>query len=131
MALGGVQFFLGREKDDDNDSDPEKDGPDLKQLRHGQQVGKKSKSRDRQIAAAKALLKKVISLLFKGLIPVERTKITISTCEFEFLSYSIITRSSGICRNIVLKASTEGILSPDHQSENRRSESCRPTNCFS
>ena len=60
MALGGVQFFLGTDKDDEKDSDSDDDIPDVKQLQHGQQVGKKSKSKDRQIAAAKALLKKVL-----------------------------------------------------------------------
>jgi protein SDA1 len=59
VAMGGVHFFLGRDNDDEKDSDSEDEVPDLKKLRHGQQVGKKTKSRDRQIAAAKALLKKV------------------------------------------------------------------------
>jgi protein SDA1 len=57
--MGGVQFFLGRDKDDEKDSESEDEGPDLKQLRHGQQVGKKTKSKERQVAAAKAILKKV------------------------------------------------------------------------
>ena len=57
--MGGVQFFIGRDKDDENDSESEDEGPDLKQLRHGQLVGKKTKSKERQIAAAKAMLKKV------------------------------------------------------------------------
>jgi protein SDA1 len=57
--LGGVQFFLGRDKDEEKDSDSDDDLPDMKRLKHGQQVGKKSKSKDRQLAAAKALLKKV------------------------------------------------------------------------
>jgi protein SDA1 len=60
VALGGVQFFLGTDKDDEKDSDSDDDIPDVKRLQHGQQVGKKSKSKDRQIAAAKALLKKVL-----------------------------------------------------------------------
>lgn len=60
--MGGVQFFLGRDKDDEKDSESEDEGPDLKQLRHGQQVGKKTKSKERQIAAAKAILKKVCIL---------------------------------------------------------------------
>jgi protein SDA1 len=59
VASGGVQFFLGRDKDDAKDSDSDDDLPDVTRLQHGQQVGKKSKSKDRQIAAAKALLKKV------------------------------------------------------------------------
>lgn len=65
MALGGVQFFLGRDKDDEKDSDSDSDGdlPDMKRLQHGQQVGKKSKSKERQLAAAKALLKKVFVTL--------------------------------------------------------------------
>jgi hypothetical protein len=88
--MGGVQFFLGRDKDDDDDSEPDDDGPDLKQLRHGQQVGKKTKSRERQITAAKALLKRVV-LLLQGINLVERTKDAISTSEFEFLGYSVIT----------------------------------------
>jgi hypothetical protein len=58
--MGGVQFFLGRDKDDEKDSDSDgDDGPNLKQLRHTQQVGKKTKSKERQIAAAQAFLKKV------------------------------------------------------------------------
>lgn len=57
--MGGVQFFIGRDKDDEKDSESEDEGPDLKQLKHGQQVGKKTKSKERQIAAAKAMLKKV------------------------------------------------------------------------
>ena len=57
--MGGVQFFLGRDKEDDKDSESDDDGPDLKQLRHTQQVGKKKKSKERQIEAAQALLKKV------------------------------------------------------------------------
>lgn len=61
MALGGVQFFLGRDKDDEKDSDSDDDLPDMKRLQHGQQVGKKSKSKERQLAAAKALLKKVLA----------------------------------------------------------------------
>jgi len=56
--MGGVQFFLGREKDDDKDSDSEDEGPDLKKLRHSGKVGKHTKSKERQIEAAKALLKK-------------------------------------------------------------------------
>jgi protein SDA1 len=57
--MGGVQFFLGRDKDDDKDSESDDDGPDLRQLRHSQLTGKKKKSKERQIEAAKALLKKV------------------------------------------------------------------------
>ena len=57
--MGGVQFFLGRDKDNDKDSESDDDGPDLKQLRHSQQLGKKKKSEERQIEAAKAILKKV------------------------------------------------------------------------
>lgn len=59
MALGGVQFFLGRDKDEENDSESEDEGPDIKQLRHGQTVGKKTKSKERQLKSAKAILKKV------------------------------------------------------------------------
>jgi protein SDA1 len=63
VALGGVRFFLGRDKDEeDKDSSGEdNDLPDLKKLRHGKEVGKKTKSKERQIAAAHALLKKVLS----------------------------------------------------------------------
>jgi protein SDA1 len=57
--MGGIQFFLGRDKDEDKGSESESEGPDLKHLQHGQQVGKKTKSKERQIAAAKALLRKV------------------------------------------------------------------------
>ena len=66
VALGGVQFFLGGDKDDAKDSDSDDDLPDVKRLQHGQQVGKKSKSKDRQIAAAKAILKKVPYPLWKS-----------------------------------------------------------------
>jgi len=59
VASGGVQFFLGRDKDDEKDSDSDDDVPDVKRLQHGQKVGKKSKSKERQLAAATALLKKV------------------------------------------------------------------------
>jgi len=62
VVLGGIQFFLGRDKDEEEkDSDFEGDDlPDLKKLRHGKDVGKKTKSKERQIAAAKALIKKVL-----------------------------------------------------------------------
>jgi protein SDA1 len=63
--MGGVQFFMGRNNDDDKDSDSEDDLPDMKSLRHAQEVGKKTKSKERQIALAKAVLKKV-SLLQKS-----------------------------------------------------------------
>lgn len=56
--MGGVQFFLGRDKDDEKDSESDDDGPDMQQLRHAKTVGKKTKSKERQIAAAKAILKK-------------------------------------------------------------------------
>lgn len=59
MALGGVQFFMGKDNEEDKDSDDDDDLPDLKALRHGQQVGKKTKSKERQLALAKAILKKV------------------------------------------------------------------------
>ena len=60
--MGGVQFFLGRDQDDEKDSESDDEGPDLKKLQHGQQIGKKKKSKERQIAAAKAILKKVAEL---------------------------------------------------------------------
>jgi protein SDA1 len=57
--MGGVQFFLGRDHDDEKDDDSDEDNvPDLKQLRHAKEVGKKTKSKERQLAAAKASLKK-------------------------------------------------------------------------
>ena len=59
VAMGGVQFFLGGDKDDEKDSSSEDEGPDLKQLKHGLQVNKKTKGKERQIAAAKAVLRKV------------------------------------------------------------------------
>jgi hypothetical protein len=59
VALGGVQFFLGREKEEEDDSEDDNEAPNLKQLRHGLTVGKKTKSKERQIMAAKAILKKV------------------------------------------------------------------------
>lgn len=49
---------MGRDNDEDKDSDSDDELPDLKALRHGQQVGKKTKSKERQIALAKAALKK-------------------------------------------------------------------------
>jgi protein SDA1 len=63
VALGGVRFFLGRDKDEEekDSSDEDNELPDLKKLRHGKEVGKKTKSKERQIAAAHALLKKVLS----------------------------------------------------------------------
>jgi len=69
VAMGGVRFFLGRDTDEgEKDSDEEGDDlPDLKKLRHGKEVGKKTKSRERQIAAAKALIKKVLESPFASL----------------------------------------------------------------
>jgi hypothetical protein len=57
--MGGVQFFMGKDHEDEKDSDDDDDLPDLKALRHGQLVGKKTKSKERQLALAKAVLKKV------------------------------------------------------------------------
>lgn len=62
--MGGVQFFLGQDSGDENDSDREDKGPDLKRLRHGKQVNKKTKSKERQVAAAKAFLKKVVFIFW-------------------------------------------------------------------
>lgn len=62
-----MQFFLGSDKEEGNDSESEDDGPNLKQLRHGQTVGKKTKSKERQIVAAKAILKKVNSIVYMSL----------------------------------------------------------------
>ena len=100
VALGGVQFFLGRDKDEeDKDSDDEdEDLPDLKKLRHAKEVGKKTKSKERQIAAAKALLKKVLSpteimsstTLIWGW-GLEGEEGSGETSEFEFLSDSFVT----------------------------------------
>jgi protein SDA1 len=61
VALGGVQFFLCRDtdKDEKDSSDEDGDLPDLKKLRHGKEVGRKTKSKERQIAVAKAMLRKV------------------------------------------------------------------------
>ena len=64
VVLGAVQFFLGRDKKEQEESESEDEGPDLKQLQHAHEVGKKKKSKERQLAAAKALLKKVIRPTF-------------------------------------------------------------------
>jgi protein SDA1 len=53
-----VQFFLGKDKDEEKDSESEDDVPDLKKLQHSRTVGKTRKSKERQIEAARALLKK-------------------------------------------------------------------------
>jgi hypothetical protein len=66
--MGGVQFFMGKDDDEDKDSDGDDDLPDLKALRHGQLVGKKTKSKERQLALAKAILKKVVISEFRMLI---------------------------------------------------------------
>ena len=88
--MGGVQFFLGHDQENDKESESEDDGPDLKQLRHGQQVGKKKKSKERQIAAAKALVKKVRQLKTK-LIWLERKKVKCEACQFEFFCHPFVT----------------------------------------
>jgi hypothetical protein len=97
--MGGVQFFMGKDSDDDKDSESEDDLPDLKALRHGQLVGKKTKSKERQIALAKAVLKKVPESFDKAqsLNRLERTQSTSKTARFEFLGNSFITRPSSLC----------------------------------
>lgn len=99
VAMGGVQFFLGREKDEEekDSEDEEDDLPDLKKLRHGKDVGKKTKSKERQIAAAKALIKKVQNspcFVVSGEaadVRVEREEGCCKTGKLEFLGDSFVT----------------------------------------
>jgi protein SDA1 len=98
VALGGVRFFLGRDKDEEEEDSGEEDNlPDLKKLRHGKEVGKKTKSKERQIAAAHAFIKKVLFPVAKVLeldeadLGVEREKGRRKTDVSEFLSDSSVT----------------------------------------
>jgi hypothetical protein len=58
VQSASLHFFLG-EDDDEDESDSEDEGPDIKALQHRREINKKTKSGDRKMAKAEKLAKKV------------------------------------------------------------------------
>jgi protein SDA1 len=69
VAIGGVRFFLGGDKEReelDDESSGEDDGIDLSKLKHQTGVTKKTKKRAKALNKAVATVKKVSKLPTKG-----------------------------------------------------------------
>lgn len=49
VQSAAIHFFLGSENEDEDDSEPEEEAPNLRKLQHQRQINKKTKGRDTQM----------------------------------------------------------------------------------